>query len=51
MFIAAQALDMKESSDRIVRFHADYGHAREALIYWRFPHGAGRPAIFGDVSR
>jgi hypothetical protein len=24
---------------------------REALIYWRFPSGAGRPAIFSDPSR
>jgi hypothetical protein len=23
----------------------------EAPIYWRFPCGAGCPAIFGDVSR
>jgi hypothetical protein len=24
---------------------------RETPIYWRFPCGAGRPAIFGDASR
>jgi hypothetical protein len=24
---------------------------REAPIYWRFPCGAGRPAIFSDPSR